>query len=109
MWFLPFSVEVTENGILIAGHELWFLRFVEKLLEADRKTLKLLRTDPFSGKPPHYVRARYYLYQFTDWKEKKATRAWWKRKLIDAYLPPVTLTGLRKALDFPDGPNEEEV
>jgi hypothetical protein len=109
MWFLPFSVEVTENGILMAGHELWFLRFMEKLLEADRKTLKLLRTDPFSGKPPHYLRARYYLYQFTNWKEKKATGAWWKRKLIDEYLPPVTLAGLRKALDFPEKPYKEGV
>ena len=102
-------MEVTKNGIAMPGYELWFLRFMEKLLEADRKTLKLLRTDPFSGKPPHYLRARYYLYQFTDWKEKKATRAWWKRKLIDEYLPPVVLTDLKKTLDFPNKSYQEEV
>ena len=109
MWFLPFSVKVTEEGILMAGYELWFLRFMEKLLEGDPKTLRLLRGDPFSGRPPHYVRARYYLYQFTDWKELKTSGAWWKRKLIDEYLPPVTQSDLKAVRNFPEGSEGEEI
>jgi hypothetical protein len=95
MWFLPFSVDVHEDGIAMYGYERWFLRFVEKLLQADPPTLKLLAGDPFQGQKPRFVRARYYLYQFTDADERKKTGAWWKRRFIDEYLPPVTLKDLR--------------
>ena len=37
MWFLPFSVNVTERGIIPYGYDVWFLRFMEKLLEGDKK------------------------------------------------------------------------
>lgn len=95
MWFLPFSVSVTKDGILSPGQELWFLRFIEKLLEGDMPTIRLLRSDPFPGKPPHFIRARFYRYQFTGWNERQKTGAWWKRTLIDDYLPPVALGDLQ--------------
>jgi hypothetical protein len=95
MWFLPFSVEVTPSGIMKNGYELWFVRLVQKLLQGDQQTLMLLGSDPFPGKPPHFIRARYYLYQYTDGKERQETGAWWKRTLIDDYLPPVDLSDLR--------------
>src|SRR5262249_11109746 len=69
MWFLPFSVRRRAARGLIAplGYDAWFIRFMEKLLEGDRATLRLLRGDPFSGRRPRYVRARYYRYEYTSW------------------------------------------
>ncbi len=96
MWFLPFSVAVTGRGLVIEGYELWFLRFMEKLLEGDRQMLKLLRQNPFPDRPPHFIRVMYYRYQFTNWQERKETGAWWKRTLIGEYLPPVDLGVLKK-------------
>ncbi|HEV8657362.1 MAG TPA: lipase maturation factor family protein [Thermoanaerobaculia bacterium] len=91
MWFLPFSVIVTANRVITRGYEAWFIRFVQKLLEGDRQTLKLLRSNPFPDQPPKFIRAGFYLYQYTSWKERKETGAWWKRTWVDHYLPPSTL------------------
>jgi len=66
----------------LAGYELWFIRFVQKLLEGDAQTLRLLRRNPFPDAPPKYIRATYYLYQFDR-------DAWWSRTRIDDYLPPI--------------------
>ena len=98
MWFLPFSVMVGQGRIVVPGYEVWFIRFVHKLLEGDAQALKLLRRNPFTGHPPKMIRATYYLYQFTNWKEKRETHAWWKRTRVDDYLPPVTLEALNAAM-----------
>jgi hypothetical protein len=37
------------------------------------------------------VRARLYQYRFTSWQELRQTKAWWDRRLVDEYLPPVRL------------------
>ncbi|HWO43264.1 MAG TPA: lipase maturation factor family protein [Candidatus Eisenbacteria bacterium] len=96
MWFLPFSVVVGRNGIIARGSERWFERFVARLLEGDRPTLKLLRRNPFPGAPPKFIRARFYLYQYTDREERRKSGAWWKRTLIDEYLPPVSRADLEE-------------
>jgi hypothetical protein len=69
----------------------WFQPFIGKLLEGDRATLRLLRHNPFPDKPPTWVRARYYLYRFTTWPERRETGAWWVRELMGEYLRPVRL------------------
>ncbi|HEU4647619.1 MAG TPA: lipase maturation factor family protein [Gemmatimonadales bacterium] len=69
----------------------WFQPFVGKLLEGDRATLGLLRHNPFPDKPPTWIRARYYLYRFTTWPERRETGAWWVRELMGEYLRPVRL------------------
>jgi hypothetical protein len=89
MWFLPFSVRVSKRGILVPGYEQWFVTFVEKLLQGDKKTLKLLRNDPFPERPPRFIRAQFYLYRFTTRKEYKETGAYWKRTYLGEYLPPI--------------------
>ncbi len=96
MWFLPFSVRMTPDGRLEHPHELWFLRFMLRLLEADAPTLKLLKSSPFQNNPPQHLRALFYRYQFTDASERKETGAWWKRKLVGEYLPPVALNQLER-------------
>lgn len=98
MWFLQFSVMHTSQGIYTPGYEVWFMKLIQKLLENDRATFKLLRDNPFRDAPPKSVRALFYLYRYTDWCDHRQTGAWWTRDLIDIYLPPVSLADLRRRL-----------
>jgi hypothetical protein len=94
LWFLPFTTYVTEHAVVPLGYERWFLELLRRLLEADRPTLKLLRTDPFSGRRPTFVRARYYRYQYTSWSEHRQSGAWWRRTLLGDFVPPTSLAAL---------------
>ncbi|HKE30830.1 MAG TPA: lipase maturation factor family protein, partial [Candidatus Angelobacter sp.] len=96
MWFLPFSVMVTGRGVHVPQYELWFLRLIQKLLENDQSTLKLLKGNPFSSGPPKFIRALFYHYRYTDWSERKQSGDWWVRRLVGVYLPPASLAQLRK-------------
>lgn len=96
MWFLPFPVTVGPSAIYVPGYELWFLRLIQRLLENDRPTLKLLRHNPFNADAPRFVRALFYHYRYTNFSEKRESGAWWKRELIDVYLPPVSLAQFRR-------------
>ncbi len=106
MWFLPFSVIVAEEKIQVSGYEIWFLRLIQKLLENDAQTLKLFRHNPFESKRPTFIRAGFYLYRYRDWDKRNdyryrdwdkrnETGTWWVRRLVDIYLPPVSLSALR--------------
>ena len=86
MWFAAMSSPMY--------HE-WFVPLLAKLLGGDRPTLRLLRTNPFSGRPPRFVRALLYLYRFTTPKEHRESGAWWHRELVGDYVPPVSLRGAR--------------
>jgi hypothetical protein len=82
MWFLPLSPAYGEG---------WFVTFLVRLLENDRPTLRLLRTNPFPDAPPRFVRARLFRYEFTTRAERRATGAWWTRRPIGAFVSPVRL------------------
>ncbi|MEV7242415.1 lipase maturation factor family protein [Streptomyces sp. NPDC093248] len=70
----------------------WFGRLVERLLENDRDTLRLLRRSPFPrDTPPRFVRARLFRYRYTTWRELRATGACWERTFVREYLPPTRL------------------
>ncbi|MDX5567553.1 lipase maturation factor family protein [Streptomyces sp. ID05-04B] len=70
----------------------WFAALVERLLENDRDTLRLLRRSPFApGEPPRHVRARLFRYRFTTWHELRETGACWERTYVREYLPPTRL------------------
>ncbi|MEU6356288.1 lipase maturation factor family protein [Streptomyces sp. NPDC047072] len=72
----------------------WFGTFVERLLENDPTTLKLLRRSPFpADAPPRYVRARLFRYRYTTWPELRETGACWKRTYVREFLPPTRLEG----------------
>lgn len=72
----------------------WFGTFVERLLEGDRATLRLLRRSPFPpGRPPRFVRARLFRYRFTTWRELRETGAYWERTYVRDFLPPTRLAG----------------
>ncbi len=91
IWFLPFAVAVTPQGIRVRGYERWFLRFVQRLLTNDAEMLKLMRVNPFEAAPPRFVRAVFYRYRFTDAQTRRETEAWWTREELGMYLPTVSL------------------
>jgi len=69
----------------------WFVHFLGKLLQGDADTLSLLRSNPFPDRPPRYVRAELFRYEFTTPAEKRTTGNWWKRQLASPYFPAVSL------------------
>lgn len=73
----------------------WLLRFIVKLLKNDKPSLKLLLYNPFKRKPPKYIRARLFHYEFTSREERKETGNWWKRSFEGIYLPPQSLDDLK--------------
>jgi len=70
----------------------WFENFCVRLLQGSPPVLALLKHNPFPVKPPHYIRAEFYNYEFTNFSERRATGASWKRQFIGEYLPPVSLS-----------------
>ena len=69
----------------------WLVSLVVKLLQGDRPTLTLLRSDPFPETPPAAVRATLYRYRFTTRAERRETGAWWVRTRVGELLPPLQL------------------
>ena len=68
----------------------WFIIFIQKLLQNDPATLKLLRKTPFP-QGPKLIRARLYRYRFATAQQRRETGQWWTRSLAGEYLPPVSL------------------
>jgi hypothetical protein len=88
LWFIPLSPRY--GGA-------WFVRFIARLLEADQPTLGLIRRNPFPDAPPRFIRARFFRYRYTSWRERRELGAWWVRRFESDYLPPVGLEDLRRA------------
>ncbi|MFF5103799.1 lipase maturation factor family protein [Streptomyces sp. NPDC000134] len=85
MWFAALSPAYSGS---------WFGALVERLLENDRDTLKLLRRSPFPpDAPPRHIRARLFRYRYTTWRELRETGACWQREYVREYLPPTRLAG----------------
>ena len=83
MWFAALSPAYAGS---------WFGAMVERLLENDRDTLRLLRHSPFPpDAPPRYVRARLFRYRYTTWRELRATGACWERVYVREFMPPTRL------------------
>jgi hypothetical protein len=82
LWFAAMSPPIAHP---------WVVTLAERLLSGDQATLKLLRRNPFPAAPPVFLRARLYRYQFTTWRERRRTGAWWTRTLAEEYLPPLRL------------------
>jgi hypothetical protein len=69
----------------------WFIQFCRRLLQGSPDVLALLGKNPFPDHPPRYMRAESYDYHFTNFTERRATGAWWRRDPAGEYLPPVSL------------------
>ena len=96
MWFAAFSSP---------DEHPWFISFLGKLLENDKAVLGLVRHNPFTDRPPRFVRALLYEYHFTTPAERHKTGATWKRNLVGLYFPPVSLDneGFRRAVEAISG------
>ncbi|MGW2486226.1 lipase maturation factor family protein [Streptomyces sp. NPDC001606] len=85
MWFAALSPAYAGD---------WFGPLVERLLENDRDTLRLLRRSPFPpDTPPRHIRARLFRYRYTTWRQLRETGACWERTYVREYLPPTRLAG----------------
>ncbi len=71
----------------------WFPNLVHRLLKGTPGVLDLMDTNPFTARPPRYVRGILYEYEFTDPSQR--TRAWWRRERLGIFFMPVSL------VDFP--------
>jgi len=67
----------------------WTLHLVWKLLHNDRGAVGLFAANPFPDKPPRYIRAVAYHYEFTN--PASGERSWWTRKQLGLWLPPLSL------------------
>ncbi len=69
----------------------WFVPLLGKLLLADRRTLKLLQSDPFNGAAPRWLRVRLFSYRFSTRAERKAAGVQWVREPAAMLVAPVSL------------------
>ena len=71
-----------------ASDNLWFTRFLQRLLENSPDVMELIGSNPFPRKPPVFVRALTYDYRYSRRQEKQTTGVWWVRELEGVYYPP---------------------
>ncbi len=69
-----------------ATAEPWFVHLVAKLLQGDAPARRLLAPGPFQDRPPRWIRAAYYRYQFT----RHGEAGWWRRTYTGDFLPPLS-------------------
>jgi len=95
LWFASLS-RCSDNA--------WLIRLQERLLSGAPAVKDFFREDPFPDAPPRFLRTRFFDYRFTDLSEWRTTGAYWERRELGAYCPPLTLEGgqLRRA-DLPAG------
>jgi lipase maturation factor len=65
----------------------WIFALVQKLLEGEKRILRLFARNPFPNAPPKFIRADWYRYRFT----KPGESGWWTRTFVAEYLPPMML------------------
>jgi len=79
MWFLPLGRSLEE----------WFTTLLVRLLDADPATLRLLRSDPFDGERPRWIRVVSYRYRFTTRAEHRIGGDVWRRDRFRVLIDPV--------------------
>ncbi|NKB66441.1 MAG: lipase maturation factor family protein [Candidatus Latescibacteria bacterium] len=68
----------------------WLIHLVYKLLTDDPGIQSLLGPHPFTQGPPTFIRAELYQYRFTGPGDD--IPAWWTRRRLGPYLPPLSAT-----------------
>jgi hypothetical protein len=66
----------------------WLVHFIYKLLQGNEGAISLLEYNPFAEKPPTYIQADLYEYEFTSVGDD--TDAWWNRKRLGTWLGPLS-------------------
>jgi lipase maturation factor 1 len=90
---------------------LFVIQTEERLLRGSPDVLNPFAGNPFPGAPPQRVRTVLWQYWFTDLNTKRATGAWWRRKLLGPYSPGLerTATGKIGVSDMGDGAETPEL
>ncbi len=70
----------------------WVGGLLYRILTGEPSVNRLLERSPFE-RPPHYMRALIYQYDFTSASERSKTGAVWQRQLRGNWFGPVSLTG----------------
>ena len=91
MWFAALNGRYQRSSRLI-----WFERLIVRIFEGEPEVMKFFAVNPFPERPPNYLRARLYRYEFTTAAEKKETGNWWNRELIGEFFPVVSRQNLRR-------------
>jgi hypothetical protein len=78
LWFVPLSPNYQRR---------WFLSLSYSLLRGNRAVLALFAENPFPERPPHFIRASFYRYEFA----RRGSRDTWRRSRTGQYLAPVSL------------------
>ncbi|KAL7642489.1 UNVERIFIED_CONTAM: hypothetical protein RMT77_007050 [Armadillidium vulgare] len=90
MWFAAFQ-RYEQNP--------WLVHLAGRLLRNDDEISGLIEYNPFldeNRKPPLYIKADLYLYNYAPIGSAEAARGqWYKRKYVRNYLPPVNLKLLK--------------
>ncbi|HLH05470.1 MAG TPA: lipase maturation factor family protein [Bryobacteraceae bacterium] len=81
MWFAALGDYQSNN---------WVGGLMYRLLTGEPQVLRLLRPAPFA-RPPRYLRALAYQYDFTTFSERSKTGAVWNRRLLGVWFGPVSL------------------
>jgi len=79
MWFAAMSIPARYP---------WTVHLVWKLLHSDPGVLGLFGGNPFPQKPPRYIRAVRYRYQFAPPGNSEGN--WWRREQLGLWLPPLS-------------------
>ena len=66
----------------------WTLNLVWKLLHNEPDAVSLFAGNPFPDKPPRYIRAVLYRYEFAEPGNPEGL--WWKRQQMGEWLPPLS-------------------
>lgn len=69
----------------------WLVRLQDALLRGEPEVRDFFREGALPASPPRYVRTRRFDYRFTDLSALRETGAWWTRRELGPYCPPLTL------------------
>jgi len=87
LWFEALRWEPQALSRRVVSASPWFLRFMQRLLDAEPAVLGLLARDPLDGRPPQAVRACVVEHAFSTPAEREASGAWWvEQPLMPAWI-----------------------
>ncbi len=86
MWFAALGSQYQRTHRTV-----WFENLMVRLLHESPEVNQLFRENPFPDRPPRFVRAKLYRYEFTTFAERKETGNWGKRQDLGLFFPPISL------------------
>jgi uncharacterized membrane protein YphA (DoxX/SURF4 family) len=63
----------------------FFDRFITKLEQGSTEVSALLEHNPFSERPPEFIRVQVFQYKFTNFEERRQTGNWWKYEYLGLF------------------------